>query len=120
MAKQLATQGTKELTEMEELFDGASSGFEGTSPETFKTPFLKILQAMSPELKKTDSKYIPGAEQGDFCNSATQELYKELNVVVLKVEHVLIAWRPQRGGFVGRYTKDMEDKVVATKEGVKK
>ena len=36
------------------IFDGAGdTGFEGTVPDTYKTPFVKILQALSPELKKS-------------------------------------------------------------------
>lgn len=121
MPKAIAKQETQNYALAEKgIFEGASSGFEKTSAETFKTPFLKILQALSPELKKTDSKFVPGAEQGDFCNSATQEIYKELEVVILKVEHVLVAWKPSRGGFVGRYSKEREEEIVSSKEGVKK
>lgn len=102
------------------LFEGLDSGFEDTSSQTFKMPFLKILQSGSPELKKSDPKYIPGAEAGDFCNSATQELYKELDVIVLKIAHSLIVWRPERGGLVGRFGKEEEREIVASREGVKK
>jgi len=103
-----------------DLFEGMDSGFEKTDASTFKTPFLKILQAMSPELKKSDPKYISEAEQGDFCNSATQQIYKNIRVVVLKVEHTLVAWKPDRGGFVGRYNKSQEENIVQDKEGLKK
>ncbi|MEM4270979.1 MAG: hypothetical protein QXO70_02695 [Candidatus Pacearchaeota archaeon] len=121
MAREIAKkdQGTTDIVDIS-MFSGAGSGFEGTTSETFKTPFLKILQALSPELKKSDPKYIPGAEQGKFCNSATQELYDELEVVVLKVEHSLVVWKPNRGGFVGRYPKTSEESIVAKREGVQK
>lgn len=102
------------------MFEGHSTGFEGTTNETFKTPFLKMLQALSPELDEADAKHIQGAKQGLFCNSATQELFSEIDVVVLKVEHSLITWKPNRGGFVGRVNKSKEDTVVHTSEGVKK
>lgn len=102
------------------MFEGASSGFEGVTNETFKTPFLKILQALSPELKSKDPKYIPGAQQGMFCNSATQQLYTEISVVVLKVEHSIITWKPNRGGFVDRRNKSLENTIVSQKEGIQK
>lgn len=102
------------------LFEGADSGFEGTGAQSFKTPFLKILQALSPELKQSDPKYISNAQQGDFCNSASQQIYKDINVIVLKVEHSLIVWQPNRGGFVGRYPLSAESEILAQKEGLKK
>lgn len=102
------------------IFEGQSSGFEGTDSSTFKTPFLKVLQAMSPELKKSDPKFIPSAQQGQLCNSASQELYDDVNVVILKVEHSLVVWKPNRGGFVGRFPKAKEDETVAKREGVQK
>lgn len=119
MTKEVTKKGSTEIVDVG-MFDGQDSGFEGTDAGTFKTPFLKILQALSPELQKDDSKHIPGAEQGDYCNSATQDLYKNLNVIVLKVEHILVVWQPERGGFVGRYPRSMENDIVATREGMKK
>lgn len=114
--KELTTQGQTDLS----LFEGQDTGFEGTDAQTFKTPFLKILQALSPELKQNDPKYNSNGKMGNFCNSATQEIYEELNVVVLKVEHSLVVWRPNRGGFVGRYPKSREKEIVASQEGVQK
>lgn len=117
MAKELEKKEAFDVT----IFEGASdTGFEGTDSSTFKTPFMKVLQAMSPELKKSDPKYIPNAEQGKFCNSATGQIYDFIDVVVLKVEHSLISWRPDRGGFAGRVNKSHELDVVAQKEGLKK
>jgi hypothetical protein len=113
---EVTKQGTTDLS----IFEGESSGFEGTSNETFKTPFMKILQALSPELDENDAKYIPGAKAGRFCNSATQQLYDELEVVILKVEHSLIGWKPNRGGFIGRWNKSQENEIVARKDGVQK
>lgn len=112
----------KENTEAVDLsqFEGMDTGFEGTSAQSFKTPFVKVLQAMSPELKKSDPKYIQGAEQGQFCNTATNEAVDALEIVVLKVEHSLVIWRPERGGLVGRMPKSREDEIVSKRDGVKK
>lgn len=114
--KDVANKVSVDLT----MFEGQDTGFEGTDATTFKTPFLKVLQSLSPELKKTDPKYIPEAEAGLFCNSASQELYTNLNVIVVKVEHSLIVWGANRGGFVGRFPKGREEELVASKEGLKK
>lgn len=119
MEKDLQKQGTKELVDTS-MFEGQVSGFEKTDSSTFKTPFLKVLQALSPELDSNDSKFIEGARQGHLCNSATQEVYDSIKVVVLKVESSLITWRPDRGGFVSRHNKSEEDKIVARREGMEK
>jgi hypothetical protein len=122
MSKELTTKAENtELANIDtSIFLGSASGFEGTDSTTFKTPFLKILQALSPELKKSDPKYISGAEQGMYCNSATQSLHRDINVVVLRVEHSLISWKPNRGGFVSRVNKSLEESVVTKKDGMKK
>lgn len=120
MAKNEVTKSAStELVDVS-MFEGMDTGFEGTSSQTFKTPFVKVLQAMSPELKKSDPKYIPGAEQGQFCNTATNEATDTLEVVVLKMEHSLVTWRPERGGLVGRHPKAKEEEVVTKRDGVKK
>jgi hypothetical protein len=121
MAREIAKKETNEVMKIDEdMFKGMDTGFEGTSSETFKTPFMKMLQAMSPELKPKDPEYVDGAKMGMFCNSATKELHEELNVVLLKVEHSLISWKPDRGGFAGRHNKSEEGRVVANQDGVQK
>jgi hypothetical protein len=121
MAKEVQKQEKKDVVLTDAgMFEGESSGFEGASNSTFKTPFLKVLQALSPEVKKSDPKFIATAQQGQFCNSATQQLYDSIEIVVLKLEHSLITWKPNRGGFVGRTNKAQESSVVVQKDGVKK
>lgn len=100
--------------------DIKSTGFEETSKETFKTPFVKILQMLSPELNPKKPEYLPEAKSGQFCNTATKQVYNELDVVVLKIEHSLLVWKPERGGFVGAYSKYKEGSIVHSIEGLKK
>lgn len=100
-------------------FSGAS-GFEDTDATTFKTPFLKILQDLSPECKPRGEQAVEGAAAGMLFNTATQELHESMDVVVLKISHVLTVWQPNRGGFVGRHPLSAENTVVAKKEGLKK
>jgi hypothetical protein len=104
----------------EGTFDGYKTGFEETCSDTFKTPFLKILQAMSPECKKGGVDYIEGAEQGLFCNTASKKVMEELDIIVLKIQHNLVVWKPERGGFVGVFDKAMENEIVVRQEGMKK
>jgi hypothetical protein len=124
MAKSKEQQNELEVREENALTEFASfegdSGFEEVSASTFKTPFVKILQALSPEVNTRNQAHVEGAEIGKFFNTATYECYDDLNVVVLKVVHSLVVWRPSRGGFVGRYAKHEEDKIVARQDGLKK
>lgn len=111
----------KESTELDvSEFKGVSSGFEDTNQETFRTPFLRILQQLSPELKKSGPNYLEDAEEGMFFNTATKELYEELHIIIVKISHDLVVWKPNRGGFVGVYPKSKENEIVARREGVKK
>lgn len=116
---QRKNQEQKELVNTS-LFDGMSTGFEETSQETFKTPFLKILQDLSPECKKKSSDFIDEAEPGLFCNSATKQLYGSIDVIVLKVTHNLVVWKPKRGGFVGVFDKAKENEIVVKRDGLLK
>lgn len=38
-------------------------------------PFLRVLQSMSPQVKKSDPAFIKGAEEGMFFNSASQKMW---------------------------------------------
>ena len=107
------------LALFEEASDGPT-GFEDTDARSFKTPFVKILQALSPELKQQSPEYIPNAQQGLFCNTATKELYYDISVIIVKMEHALVTWKPDRGGFVARHTLQDEHKIVAKTDGLKK
>jgi len=121
MAKEIMKKQTTDLVSIDEdMFKGVDTGFEGTSSDTFKTPFMKILQSLSPELKKSNPDYNELASAGLFCNTATKELHETIDVVLLKVEHSIIAWRPDRGGFAGRYNKSEEGRIVAKQEGMEK
>jgi hypothetical protein len=102
------------------MFEGMPTGFENTSATTFKTPFLKIIQALSDEKKINNPAYLPEAKDGDFCNNATRQLYKEIDVIVLNIDHQLVVWQPNRGSFVGSYPKRMEGSLVTNQIGAKK
>jgi len=58
------------------LEEEAGAGLENFTTDDMQIPFIRILQALSPQLNKQDSMYIKGAEQGDIFNTVTQEVYK--------------------------------------------
>lgn len=111
---------TKDMTNVMFSDDGLDSGFEETYSESFKTPFLRILQSNSPETIMKGDRYVKCAMAGMFYNTATGKLYDEVDICVLKVVHNLIVWKPDRGGFVGAFSKEEENKIVIRKDGLKK
>jgi len=77
-------------------------GFEDMGMDTMSIPFIKVLNAMSPELDDQNSEFIDGAKQGDVINSVTKTKYgREFQFVVLKMEHLYVEWKQNRGGLVG-------------------
>lgn len=81
-----------------------SSGFENIKPEDVAIPFIKILQALSPECKKGTR--VGDAEEGDFFNTVTQEIFKgEIRVVPCAYQKAYVEWKPRTsgGGFVKQH-----------------
>ena len=82
-------------------------GFEDLKKDTMAVPFIRLIQAMSPQLKKKSDSYIPEAEEGMLCNSVTGKLYADpLRFVVIKFERVFNEWKPNREGFVQSLSPD--------------
>ncbi len=55
---------------MDDILEFAGEGASYDSSE-MQIPFVRVLQAMSPQLKKREADYIDGAEQGDdvqYCH----------------------------------------------------
>ncbi len=65
-------------------------------------PFLRVLQDMSPQVKKKDEGYVEGAEPGMLYNTVTKELWDgEKEGLILVVAHYtpsFIEWLPQEKG----------------------
>jgi hypothetical protein len=83
-----------------------SAGYEGTSREDFSIPYLSVLQQLSPQLKKKDSAYIDGAEEGMLLNTVTQEIFDGTKGILFQpcaTQHVFVEWKPRTagGGVVG-------------------
>lgn len=110
---------------------GGASGFEYADQNAFAIPFLQILQSGSPQCKRSEGAYIPGAREGMFYNTVTQELFEGEDItdektgevkkggIVLIPAHYsqrFIEWKPREGagggGFVGEYMPT--DPIVLT------
>lgn len=86
-------------------------GSEEVSSEDTSLPRLSLIQDLSPQRKKTESAYIPGAEEGMIFNTATLELLgTEVTFipVYFRKEYLLWANRDKvaGGGFAGAYASE--------------
>lgn len=84
-----------------------NAGFEGTTPDDFTIPFLKLLQTNSPEIEDPQ-KRIPGAEAGMFMNTANRAVWNPVLIVPAAREQRIFEWVPRTkgGGFVGQRAID--------------
>lgn len=88
------------------LADLGAAGNENVTREDMSTPFLLLLQGLSPEVDPSSPKHLPGATPGMFCNTLTHQLYdgkQGLEVIDCYFEPLLTRWVPRDkgGGFKG-------------------
>ena len=123
---------SKEIAKMENEFEstlpahlqqamesGTSRGSEDVDANDLTIPRIQIIQALSPQKKKTHAKYIDGAEEGFAFNTATDELYKDgLFIVPVYFRKEWLIWTEERtdaNGYRGAYGSEAEA-VKALKE----
>ena len=89
-------------------------GNEDVKTEDLQVPRLKIIQAISEELKKNKPEFIAGAEAGDLLNSVTKQLYKMeegiylINLRYTKRWNVWKARDYKGGGLCGTFESEAE------------
>lgn len=96
-------------TSDDELGALAGMGNENVTRDNMATPFLILLQSGSPQAKRLEPAYIPGAEEGMFFNTVTRKLYDGkagLEVINCYFEELILRWEPRGqggggGGFRG-------------------
>lgn len=104
--QQLAIPVSDELAALLEQSKGG--GFEEATVDAFATPFLVILQDLSPQTKKLMPGYIEGAKPGQILQSVSQELFEGIEVIPCYFSRVFIEWvsRAKGGGLVGIHPAD--------------
>jgi len=111
------------VSELDKMLEAdAGAGLENITTEDMQIPFIRIIQALSPQLQKDDPLYIKGAEQGDIFNTVTQEIYKAdegVTVVPAFFEKKFLEFtlRSSGGGFVRELSPDDKDITMTTREG---
>ena len=103
----------------DDLFAMAGQGAEFDSDE-MQMPFIRIAQAMSPEIKKSDAKYIKDCGQGDIFNNLTKEFWdKGVEIIPCYVQTKYTEWVPidEGGGFVREIPATDPVLAQTTREG---
>jgi hypothetical protein len=120
MGNQVATKKSAELSTdvMDDILEFAGEGTSFDSSE-LQIPFLRIIQAGSPQVKKGKAEYIATAEQSDMFNNVTMEVFpgdKGLTVVPCyqTTEYLEFVPMDQGGGFRGKI--DPSDPILQRTE----
>jgi hypothetical protein len=94
-----------------DMFADAGIGFENVSANDVAIPYLKILQALSPELRGQTK--VPGAEEGLAINTVTQQLMREFRVIPCAFKKSYVEWTPREAG--GGLVKEHSDEAILSK-----
>lgn len=91
--------------------DDAGKGTENMGADEQILPFLRILQANSPQIVENT---LEGAKPGMILNTATNELFTSLELLFVARDHNFVKYVPRDsgGGFVG--ILDKNDEIVRT------
>jgi len=122
---QLAQKKTTNVvaSELDKMLEAdAGVGLENITTEDMQIPFIRIIQALSPQLQKDDPLYIKGAEQGDIFNTVSQEIYKQDEGVIVvpaffEKKFLEFQLRSSGGGFVRELAADDKDITMTSREG---
>jgi hypothetical protein len=102
--------GAVTTTASDDFSGFAGEGFQGLGKDDLAIPFLTILQSGSPQLKRSEGEYIPGAAEGMLYNSVTREVLdpvaKHIFVVPCAYDRHFVEWRIREngGGFKGQHS----------------
>ena len=121
---QVAQRKTTQVvaSELDKMLEAdAGVGLENITTEDMQIPFIRIIQALSPQLQKDDPLYIKGAEQGDIFNTVSQEVYKQDEGVIVvpaffEKKFLEFQLRSSGGGFVRELAADDKDITMTSRE----
>jgi hypothetical protein len=114
--------GNGKKNELTKLFLADSGlGLEDVTASDMQIPFLRIIQALSPQLKKSDPAFIEGASQGDIFNTVTNKLWaSDEGVQVLPVHFTqkMLEFVPRQagGGFVAELSPNSIEVINAVRD----
>lgn len=106
---------------MDDIFATAGEGVDYDTSE-LQIPFVRVIQALSPQVKKNDPSFIKGASAGDCFNTVTGEYWEgEKGIQVIpcfqQTKYFEFVPRSEGGGFVGEIDKSNPDISKTTRSG---
>ena len=81
-------------TEVIDFSSHAGVGFENVNAGEMAIPFLKIASSQTPEVKKSNAKYVEGLEQGNIFNSVNKDFYSSISVIPCAFRVRCVEWSP--------------------------
>lgn len=108
---------------LDDIFDTAGEGAAFDSSE-MQIPFIRVLQALSPQLNKKKAEFIEGAAQGDLFNTVTGQWWSgEEGVTVVPcfqtTKYLEFVPRDLGGGFKGELAPNDPALQQTTRQGAK-
>jgi hypothetical protein len=97
--------------QMPEWLQKGNAGSEDVGTKDMILPRVDVLQALSPQIKKSDAAFIPGAEQGQIFNTVTGELYgSSVTFIPVLFRKEWVCWKLKSagGGFCGAFQTELE------------
>lgn len=116
--KSLTTTSTSGVPAVGNNFDplmmeqDAGAGLENIGINDIAIPFIMILQALSPQVKRGEQK-IDGAEEGDIFNTVTGEVSsgaEGIYVIPCAYKKAWVEWKPRESG--GGFVHQFEDESI--------
>ena len=107
---------------MDDIFATAGEGVDYETSE-LQIPFIRVIQALSPQIKKSDPAFIQGASQGDAFNTVTSQYWdgsEGLTVIPCYQETKYLEFKPREdggGGFVGERPANDPEIAKTTRDG---
>jgi hypothetical protein len=91
----------KAKTEVGQALDfaaDAGAGMENVDAQSVAIPFIVVLQGLSPQCET-----VEGAKPGLLCNTVTNELFTELDIIPVSFRRSFLKWTPREkgGGYKG-------------------
>jgi len=84
-----------------------NAGFEDMGLDTMAIPFIRIVQELSPQMRKNKPEYNPDAEEGMFVNTVSGKLYESpIRVIIGKFQRTFLEWGTSRGDLKGVHSPE--------------
>ena len=108
---------------MDDILATVGEGVDYDTSE-LQIPFVRVIQALSPQVKKSDPAFIKDAAQGDLFNTVTGEFWKaEDGITVIpcfqETKYLEFTPRESGGGFAGELKADDPNILKAQRVGAK-